>query len=402
MRHLRSPSALVLLALVGLTAACQAPDRPTAAGSKPPVGSSPSGGSSPPVGDSQPPAHGSAGSIGPLAIQPASGPVPSGFRAWSVTFVSSGTGFVLGTAPCRRPPCTSVVRTTDGGRTWRGLPAPVAPLPSSDLVFPATSPNTVRDLRFATALDGYAFGGALWTTHDAHTWRRITVGGSVLDLAITGRTAYAVVASCSSGSCHDARLLISPTGRDQFRPVSGVTGRGPGIGSVSTGAGMVTAVLDGATFVRTTDGRWHRAAVPCLGGPAAVVAPASGSTVTAFCAEGAAGSVYLTVRQSSTAGRTWTAPVGPLRLPNGLLSFSAASATRLAVASANPDTLGGLSISADGGRHWAAASLPRTAAGWRYVGARSATSLVALAEPPAGSIASSSTGGRTWSVLVIR
>jgi len=51
----------------------------------------------------------------------AGGPVPTGFVAWSVTFVSDRQAYALGDAPCHRPPCTSVVRTLDGGRSWRGV-----------------------------------------------------------------------------------------------------------------------------------------------------------------------------------------------------------------------------------------------------------------------------------------
>ena len=58
---------------------------------------------------------------------PAGGPVPPGFIAASVTFISNSEGWVLGTAPCGSPPCTSVLRTRDGGRSWRGIPAPRYP-----------------------------------------------------------------------------------------------------------------------------------------------------------------------------------------------------------------------------------------------------------------------------------
>src|SRR5262249_43540441 len=64
----------------------------------------------------------------PGASQPAGGPVPPGFVATSVTLVSTQEAFVLGTAPCAHAPCTSILRTLDRGATWRGLPAPVAPI----------------------------------------------------------------------------------------------------------------------------------------------------------------------------------------------------------------------------------------------------------------------------------
>src|SRR5439155_13711178 len=83
----------------------------------------------PPVSTSAPaPAPTSA----PAFQGPPGGPVPPGFLAASVTFVSPSNGWVLGSAPCASPPCTSIVRTTDGGHTWKGIPAPRAPLCCQD------------------------------------------------------------------------------------------------------------------------------------------------------------------------------------------------------------------------------------------------------------------------------
>jgi hypothetical protein len=192
---------------------------------------------------------------------------------------------------------------------------------------------------------------------------------------------------------------------DTFRPVAGLA-PGPvgGLdGAVSTGGGTTVVSVGRARYVRRGSGGWTRTADPCrpLGGP--VVAPASGSTLTAYCAEGAAGSVYLTIRQSTDLGRHWTSVPGPgLRLPNGLTALTAGSATTLAAAAANPDLGGGLSVSRDGGRTWSAVPMPGKSIGWRYVGARSATALVALLDPPAPALWTSDTAGRTWTVHPIR
>ena len=54
-----------------------------------------------------------------IPAPPPGGPVPAGFTATSVTFVSAQEAFVLGTAPCSHVPCTSIVRTVDRGASWR-------------------------------------------------------------------------------------------------------------------------------------------------------------------------------------------------------------------------------------------------------------------------------------------
>src|SRR5215471_6694778 len=86
--------------------------------------------------------------------RPEVGPVPGGFAATSVTFVSPREAFVLGTAPCSHAPCTSIVRTLDRGASWRGLPAPVVPLGQPASI---TGP-AVWGIRFATPAHGFVFG----------------------------------------------------------------------------------------------------------------------------------------------------------------------------------------------------------------------------------------------------
>lgn len=338
----------------------------------------------------------------------AGGPVPTGFVAWSVTFVSDRQAYVLGDAPCHRPPCTSVVRTLDGGRSWRGVPAPRAPLPPPAPAPATTAPSreTVRQIRFATGLDGYAYGGGLWTTHDgARTWRRVSGLNAVLDLEIDGRTAYAVVGLCAGlGRCRSG-LLASPVSADRFRPVTGLEPRPVGglDATVSTGAGLAVFSFDRARYIHSRTAAWTRMTEPCqpLGG--AVVAPASGATLTAYCAEGAAGSVYLTIRQSTDLGQHWTTvPGSAVRLPNGLTAVTAGGATTLAAAAAVPDLGGGLAVSRDRGRTWSTVRTPLRSIGWRYVGARSATALVALVDPPAPTLWTSDTAGRTWTIHPIR
>jgi hypothetical protein len=115
---------------------------------------------------------------------------------------------------------------------------------------------------------------------------------------------------------------------------------------------------------------------------------------------------FLSVEQSADLGRHWKpVPGQPVQFANEGQSHSSAtvaSAHLLAVAWANALYGGGLSVTPDRGRTWTHALLPKTGAGWRYVGARSATALVTLADPPAPVLWTSNTAGRTWTPYPIR
>ena len=329
------------------------------------------------------------------------GPVPRGFLPYSFTSVGGGIDYLLGNAPCSTPPCTSIVGTTDGGRTWVGLPAPVAPL--TPWQSPGAPGSTVRDLRFASPRDGWAYGGALYSTHDgSHTWRRVDPGGIVLDLATDGTTTYAVVATCSAQgySCTNARLRSTPATGDHWQDVPGVAGGTGGVISLTGRSGIL--LLDGpagnAVYVRSGSS-WQPVGAPstCTTAISGMTASAAGSRLFALCGQGAAGSVTLDVDVSDDGGRGWQPQPGPgVQLPNGHITVAAATPLVLLVAAGTPDRPGALVRSTDAGATWRNAAVPALSNGWRYVGATSATGLVALPERPDGSIWTSTDGGATW------
>jgi hypothetical protein len=399
-----APVVVLAVALAGLAGACSSGSRP-AAGSAAPIASQVPGAASTSPGGTLPPAESPPGTPRPTTVvpprpAPAPNPVPAGFRAWSVTFVSDREAYVLGDAACRQARCTSVVHTLDGGRSWQREAAPSAPLPPDPEFSAPTPPAAVRDIRFATSQDGYAFGQSLWTTHDgARSWRRVTSLGSVQDLQTDGHTVYAIAANCTSGPCTGGRLLTSPVTADAFRPAAVSA---DSAGGVSIGGGTTVVMTGDGIYVKRGTGGWTRAAEPCQPHYGGVIAPASGTTLIGFCEDGAAGSIFFTFLRSTDLGRHWSTVTGqPLQL-HGQISLTAGSASLLAGAWAMPDLHGTVQVSRDGGRTWAEAGLPRTAAGWRYVGARSGTALVALQEPPAAVLWTSDTAGRTWTAHPIR
>jgi hypothetical protein len=105
-------------------------DHSTAGGSSTPGGST--GGSAHPASSAEATSPGASTRPGGSGtVGPAGGPVPAGFHAVDLTFVDVNDGWALGTAPCASAPCTSILRTTDGGLSWAGIPAPRAPLAGS-------------------------------------------------------------------------------------------------------------------------------------------------------------------------------------------------------------------------------------------------------------------------------
>jgi hypothetical protein len=87
---------------------------------------------------------------------------------------------------------------------------------------------------------------------------------------------------------------------------------------------------------------------------------------------------------------------GAARLTSGHVTVAMASNNVFVLASASPDLGGSVLRTTDGGRTFGQAALPAVTNGWWYVGARSATSLVAVPAKPDGSLWTSSDAGRTW------
>jgi hypothetical protein len=209
---------------------------------------------------------------------PAGGPVPKGFVAKDLTFVSTRTGWLLGTAPCTAPPCTSIVRTADNGRTWIGIPAPRADLEPNGQSG-CTGKPCVRGLRFANPNVGYAYGStALYLTTDGGaTWK--TAPGQADAIEVANGTAVRIshdTEGCPPGCTY--QVSIAPVGTTDWHPVD-VPGSplvGNGVQLLRTGHHAYAEVYrnpaGGASNAQATlltsadDGRhWTVRADPCGG-----------------------------------------------------------------------------------------------------------------------------------------
>jgi hypothetical protein len=285
---------------------------------------------------------------------PPGGPVPRGFAATSVTFVSPEEAFVLGTAPCVQAPCTSILRTLDRGASWRGLPAPVVPLGSA----PAdTTGPAVWGIRFANPEDGFVFGNGLWETSDGgEQWAPAAApGGSIESLEVIDDQVLALTVVCKpNGECAQIGTLVRrPLAGGAWQQVARVTDPG----AIATQA-RVAAMLDGTSVIVTADGGLSTVmhAAPCatvgVSSPAAVAVTGPDGLALECAGGAAAGSVEKTVYVSDDLGAHWTQTGSPGRGgdPDGL---SAGSTAQLVAGAASGGSI--LYYSGDGGAQWSTA-----------------------------------------------
>lgn len=356
-------------------------------------------------------------SAGPAAAnagagaRPAGDPVPADFRAQSLTWVSPAQGWALGQATCDGQPCTPVIRTRDGGRTWSAAGAVGAPLA------PPGEPG-VTDVDFADARHGWAYGPSLVRTADGgRTWAPAPLPGGgrqVLALVADAGLVHMVVSPCELGQppyeCTDPPTLwTSPAAGGRWRPVDVELPVGAAAILAAHGrSAYVVGQLPPPTpdaFYATTDGvRWSARPSPCdkevNGDVLADVAPTSPTDVALLCVGSAGFSrAAKTVFRSADGART-TTPAG-ITPEWGIQSDLAATpGGTLAVASTSSgswiylnDTGGEAWTTVveegDGGAGWNDLSFTGEAVGW-------AVYAPAAGFPGTGTLLTTSDGGRTW------
>ena len=338
----------------------------------------------------------------PMIPAPPGGPVPGGFTATSVTFVSTQEAFVLGTAPCSHAPCTSIVRTLDRGASWRGLPAPVLPLSSP-------GGTGVWGIRFATPEHGFVFGDGLRETTDGgqHWTSAAYPGGSILSLAAIDGQVLALTATCSAqGGCAESgTLLRRPLAGGAWSQVTQV--RTAGITDptdmIATQAD-VAAVLDGSDVAVTSNGgvTITRHPTPCgtttmmRGVSVAVIAP---DGLALLCTgQGYTGHTVKTVYTSGNLGATWIKAGVPGSAGDGG-TIAAAGPTQLVIATASAASW--LYYSGDGAAQWQTVlTEPDGGQGWADLGFTTASDGVVIHGPAskgfAGQLMLTQDGGLTW------
>jgi len=254
---------------------------------------------------------------------PLGGVIPADFQPGSFTAVSLDEWWMLGSARCLTGSgtCGAIVRTTDGGSKFAGIPSP--PVSSSE----------VTQLRFANALDGYAFDPELWqTTNGGASWVKVATPGPVAELEAADGEAYAL--GCDAANCASIELRRSPVGSLKWQKVStpvplkdgpslAVNGTNLYVLGGETGGQRLRPFLlysddKAASFVERVD--------PCtavLGGRVTAAADGS-SSIWAACPTGTEAGTWL----SNNGGTNWLQEQGGF--PNSVQLAAASSLVALA------------------------------------------------------------------------
>ncbi len=297
---------------------------------------------------------------------PAGGAVPSGFDPVSFSAVSPRDYWLLGDAPCSNPVCTSIVRTTDGGSHFVGLPAPTAPLLEGQ-----GSSTGINTLRFADGLDGYAFatgpGGEFWDTHDGGAqWQQPgpLTGRELLGFGTGAGYAFALVGSCQNGSCSAVTLERSPVSSDQWSAltvpvpadvdqVASMTVHGSDLWfSLTTSATQANQLLVAGTG---SGAQFSTYQSPCFSGLGGSIEASSADVLWAMCPTGMMAEAF----RSSDGGSQWE-PLSAGQLENSALLAPASDTTAII----QPAEQGELLRTDDGGATWQTVPAAGTSGSW--------------------------------------
>jgi photosystem II stability/assembly factor-like uncharacterized protein len=330
----------------------------------------------------------------------AAGPIPAGFSAASVSFVSLQTGWVLGSS-CTT--CTAaLLRTEDGGKSWARIPAPPVSLPAG------LHGAGVGRVRFAGVNDGWVFGPDLWATHDggAH-WERPAIPGlaassELSDLEAAGGMVHAVF--LGNGA---VQIETSPVGRDAWRlsPATLQIGGGPIPDARIVLHGNEGWIVENDRVVvagaRLGHGTWEPRQPPCLGagGPAALAA-STNTNLVAVCEEGLFTGTTVSVRAyfSADGGTTFRQP--GVQVPFDSVDSVATTLPATTVLGVlTSDSTPELAATFDGGSHWTVVHRGPAHARWNDLGFTSPDQGVVIETAPGaltGSLLMTFDGGHSW------
>ena len=344
----------------------------------------------------------------PVASGGTADAVPADFEPVSVTFVSASRGWVVGSATCDGAPCAVIAATTDGGLTWARIPAP-----DTKVVSGSAATSGVRGLRFASALDGWAFGPDLWVTHDGgDTWDRESLpGGGAPQVMALEAAAGTVHVAFWSGGDPLIRIASGPTTGNalQLSPTTVAIGAGPVPATqivLHGSAGWLVQVnRDVVGGARLVGGTWQPWQPPCLdtAGPGWLAA-SSATSLVAACDIGLWSTpegVHLFT--SGDGGATFTEAAGTL--PISALSgvTTAPSQPTIVAAGTQADGTTALIGRFNGASSWTTVATLAGTGTFSELGFTTNAQGVAIGHPTgaASQLLMTRDGGHTWTVIEI-
>lgn len=267
----------------------------------------------------------------------------------SVSFASAGHGWVLGDAPCATPPCTSILRTRDGGKTWHGIPAPKAPTrPRPGYGASAGNASGLSQIRFANDVDGWALGNLLYSTHDGGaTWVQQPFAGgegsggvNIEALEASASRVTALAARCPQpGSCETIEEFRSAVDHDDWRSAGMLTGANQQVTTLASHGSARFALIGPSLYSGTGDAGLRPRGSPCGNAPGSSLSPdglavADETHLDVICAgNGAMGHADNQLVGSPTAPSTERPPAPPMaRLATTAATVGRSDARRLGVA----------------------------------------------------------------------
>ena len=376
---------------------------------------------SPPASSST---SGNASAAASSAVPTRLGSVPGNFRPTSVTFVGTRTGWVIGQAltpgHCASQFCTSLARTNDAGKTWAGVPAPMAG--------PADGASGLSQIRFLNLNNGWAYGPQLYATHTAgKTWTQVDTGGlRVTALETVGDRVFAVWASCTGDgpayavNCTRFTLYSASATGGTWAPVgASTTGLTNGAASeaaqlVLTGSRGYLLAPGGELYSGPVDGSgpWTRVSslvASCPVGPArgngqptgALLGAVNARDLILACVSASSGtSPSVSTQQkfvysSTNGGMSWAQMT---TAPAAGVAFGLADTPTESVMLATDQ---GIDLLPAGEMSWRTADVRggAPAGGFRYIGMTTDEQGIALpADPSAGTVWFTFDGGQSWTV----
>jgi hypothetical protein len=306
------------------------------------------------------------------------------FLPLSFTAISVTRWWVLGAVPCGARDCLAIRTTTDGGTTFRSLPAPPG-------TFWPTAPGaapTVSSISFADAKDGWVWGPQLYATHDGGLhWTAIRLPGAVLELEPGLSTVYAAVfpaTPCTTTGTCTARTPQPQLWRSQpsgdtwsVDPAAGGVGgslavHGRSVWVVNTIRTHDGPVLGTGLLHSANAGRTFALEPQQVTGIICNYSPVSNSFLWAYCS----GGHFMFPFVSSDGGAhfkavgTQAALITPVGYPNGAELIAASAATAVAASSVPESKLGiPLIRTTDEGAHWKVVQAqPGSNGNWSLIG----------------------------------